>query len=153
MLRFLAAIPLLFCLSACGNDSTEDVPLPEKKPGDADALQGRWFGELVDGPKDGGEWEFFVEDKYCELYHGDGRQWYKGTIIPNPNIAPAQIMLNIRESHDPRFEGMFMLGIYDVEGDELRLCWNISKGGKRPVNFEPARNVWSLELVRIEDEE
>jgi uncharacterized protein (TIGR03067 family) len=115
---------------------------PEKKgPGAAEELQrfqGTW---QLEGWEEGGKplaaddlkkrGVFFGANLF--LFRRDGKLHRAGTIQLDPSKSPATANLSVREGEG---KDDVMLGIYSLEGDTLRLCFD-PKGQNRPASFKP----------------
>ncbi len=110
-----------------------------KRSGESDAakLQGTWTitsAERAGEAKDGHKGRKFIIASDKMKLAGEAEE---GFFTLDPFRKPKAIDLARNENIQP--------GIYELEGDTLKLCWDESKRGKRPTHF--ATNEAGRELV------
>jgi uncharacterized protein (TIGR03067 family) len=71
----------------------------------------------------------FTDDKV--FFNKDNTRIQEAKYKANPSAKPRTIDVTHLTG---RFEGQTFRGIYELEGDTLRICWSES-GQKRPMNF------------------
>jgi uncharacterized protein (TIGR03067 family) len=71
----------------------------------------------------------FEGDKW--MVHRDGKVIQAGTHKFDPDQKPPQVDAVVTEGED---KGNTMLGIYELKGDTLKVCFD-AKGKERPVDF------------------
>jgi RNA polymerase sigma factor (sigma-70 family) len=142
LLVFLALALLLFGLhqwfttgSSRGNEQSAAVQAQE----DLDRLQGTWGfagGELLIGgnPFPAGGTHLRFEGNICKIVAATGTE-VPMTFTLNPTTNPKQIdlLISLPQPTPAR-------GIYEVSGDELRICYTTTRGEPRPTKFESPRN-------------
>jgi uncharacterized protein (TIGR03067 family) len=126
----------------------------EEKKGQAkglDALKGTWTATaLVQDGKDVPEDQLkelnlqliFAGDKYTERIGGKVNE--EGTIKIDTTKKPATIDLNIRTGND---KGKLQLGIFEVNGDTLKLCLAVPGEDKRPTAFASPEGTKAANVV------
>lgn len=113
---------------------------------DPAALDGTWVltGHERDGKRDAGpfgkEEAEFAGDRL--VVREEGREVLNGTVHVRAGEAPNGITLAITAGQE---QGQTMLGIYALDGDELKICWG---NKERPAGFDTApgsgRMLWIL---------
>jgi uncharacterized protein (TIGR03067 family) len=107
-------------------------------PADLKQLKGTW--QLTSEVKDG---EARPEDyvKSIQLSFDSKGEWtvkkdgdviFKGTSKLDPAQKPKHLDLTLTVPEENK--GLQVQGIYEVKGDQLRICWTIN--GDRPTEFE-----------------
>ncbi len=123
-----------------GPGATADDP-PKKVPTAAEELQrfqGTW---KVEAWEEGGKALTATDLKSRGAFFGgnififkrDGKGFQAGTLQIDPGKSPATVNLSVREGEG---KDDVMLGIYLLEGDTLKLCFD-PKGQTRPTDFKP----------------
>jgi uncharacterized protein (TIGR03067 family) len=134
-LTVLVTLALCAAVLSAAGDAKQDAAQKELK-----RLEGTWeaVAAVVDGvkqePKKGMGHHLVIRgDKYT-LEHTDGKSFGKGTLKVDPSKKPKAIDLLPAEGKE---EGKAIPCIYDLNGDELRLC--VGRIGRpRPTNFAAA---------------
>jgi uncharacterized protein (TIGR03067 family) len=137
------ALGVVLSTAALGGDETA----PAK--GDAEALRGVWaltsrsVGgiEVPNDPTSGPMLTAFAGDFYLQRQGESIVE--EGTYTVDPGKSPATIDLQIKKGPEA---GKRQLGIYEADGDSLRLCLAPPGVKRRPKDFEP-RNGSSALLV------
>jgi len=142
----LALLPIVVCLVGCGSQTDappEDRALPEDT-----SLRGqwkvvrfeRWGGPWNTDSSVGQTWEVTADRLACPA---NAPFAVEGTYRLRPSKRPKEI--DIRTA-----EGKLVPGIYDVEGDALRLCVD-QNGTRRPTAFasEGKSEIWLIALERV----
>jgi uncharacterized protein (TIGR03067 family) len=120
---------LLF-LCAARSPGGDDLAQAELKK-----LEGTW--QVTSGERNGMPTERIVGDTLTfsgeefTVQH-DGNERFKATIKLYPDKKPREIDATVTEGED---KGKTALGIYALEGDELKLCFDPPGGGARPKEF------------------
>ncbi|QJW95776.1 TIGR03067 domain-containing protein [Frigoriglobus tundricola] len=70
------------------------------------------------------------------IFSRDGKGFQAGTLQIDPSKSPALVNLSVYEGEG---KDDVMLGIYALEGDTLRLCFD-PKGQARPLGFKSEKN-------------
>lgn len=130
--RTLIALGML-TMPALGDD--------EKKPKtDLDQFQGSWsiVGVEQDGMKVPREMLSdqvitFEKDKYVLKAKGIDRVVEEGTNKLDPSKTPKAIDVKIEKGMD---KGKDQLGIYQIDGDDLKLCFSQPGAKERPTEFK-----------------
>jgi uncharacterized protein (TIGR03067 family) len=163
--RFVAVLTLVLGTVACSKTAPESGKEPEpagpkaketpkKKPAgepakpktDAELIQGTWAfewtefeGKKEDGPVDRAV--VFVGEKMI-MKELDGDRTDPGSFRLDPTKTPKAIEIG-RSERDPKD---VVPGIYELNGDRLKLCFVRDPNGKRPTKFESAPGVlvWVL---------
>lgn len=135
-----AALVLLAGAGAADEPEKKDKE-KDKAPTAADELQrfqGTW---QLEGWEEGGKPLAEADLKKRGVFFGanlflvrrDGKLFQAGTIQLDPGKSPATANLSVREGAG---KGDVMLGIYSLEGDMLKLCFDPT-GQNRPESFKP----------------
>ena len=102
---------------------------PASKKTDNETFQGEWVMISKDPRLTGGRTFRFTGDNF-EIIKSDGQVESKGTFKLDVKKMPKEIDLLI----DKGERKVTVLGIYDLNGDKLRLCGNRGVGA-RPTGF------------------
>jgi uncharacterized protein (TIGR03067 family) len=132
------------------------APVPKGKK-DAEALQGKWQIIRIDlGPdtpadlnKDVGTGYFiFGEDKKLTVRLPREKEDREGEYALDPAASPKAIDVTMKGEDKKR------LGLYELDGDTLRLCAPSSPGNQRSEKIEPdgRRYVAVFTFKRVADE-
>jgi uncharacterized protein (TIGR03067 family) len=116
----------------------------DKDKGDADkdkaALKGKW--EPTSSESGGNKDDEANYKEYRVVFDGDqftilksGETHMKGTVKLDVSQTPKRIDMVIEECPDPDNKGKSLLGIYELNGDELKWCFVPPNGGERPSSF------------------
>jgi uncharacterized protein (TIGR03067 family) len=127
-MRFVLLAGLIIGLLAAASARAE--------PGDVQHLQGTW---QVQWWEQEGKVSPAAELKNCTVFFGgdlllirDGRAWLQtGTFTLDSSKNPKHITVQVK---DGAHKGATMLGIYEIRGEILRLCFAV-EGMKRPTAF------------------
>jgi uncharacterized protein (TIGR03067 family) len=136
-MKSLAALVAVVLL--VGTGTTADPP--KKAPAAAAELQrfqGTW---LVESWEESGKALVAADLKKRGVFFGgnvfifsrDGKGFQAGTVQIDPGKSPPTVNLSVREGEG---KDDVMLGIYSLEGDTLKLCFD-PKGQSRPTDFKP----------------
>ncbi len=115
----------------------------ETKKTDAERLQGNWtVSEFLDeGAKMPSEKMSvtFKDDKMHLLVDGKEEETY--TFKLDSSKKPARIDIIEKEGKIP--------GIYEIDSDTVKLCWNKTGKDERPTDFKATeKNRWSLMVLK-----
>jgi uncharacterized protein (TIGR03067 family) len=124
--RVLAAVAVGLVIGVGGVGGTQAKDDPEK-------IQGTW--EVVSVEDNGRkapddkikDAQFIIAKDKLTVVHGDKMKEI-GTFKLDPSKKPGWI--DMTESG-----GKTMLGIYELKGDTLKMCFNEKAGGERPTQF------------------
>jgi uncharacterized protein (TIGR03067 family) len=101
----------------------------DEKPKDLDQLQGTWAAPT----NDGGENRFvFLGDMLTSTVNG---QKYISKIKLDTEAKPRTIDFMVKEGPNDT-AGSTVLGIYELEGDTLKLCISLPGINTRPTEFK-----------------
>ena len=128
----------------------------EKKPKDAEAIVGKWQLEKIDfGPDTPAEANKELSDGYF-LFSADklvikfprDKELREGTYTLDPAASPKTLDLTMKGDKEKR------LGLYELDGDTLKLCLTNSDGSPRPAKMEadPKKYVGVITLKRVKEE-
>jgi uncharacterized protein (TIGR03067 family) len=112
---------------------TLGAPAPKEAPKEIPKLEGDWVVESISGPKDAppGSVTFrFTADKIMILEAKRERSEDAGYTV-DLKKTPAEIDINPERG----VKGMTVLGIIEVKGDTMKLCFT-KEGGERPKEFK-----------------
>lgn len=129
MRQLLACVAVALFLNA-------EAPKDEAKK-DKEKLQGTWKALTAQrrGESDPTAEEhrlIFSGDEFT-VKKGD-ETMIKGKFKIDPSKKPKEIDMEIIETKRDSLKGKAALGIYELEGDTLKWCWN-KPGGERPKKF------------------
>jgi uncharacterized protein (TIGR03067 family) len=130
------------------------TPKDKEKVKDEDAIQGTWKIESYDtGGRPGGPqkeelekmWLIFKKDSKMEMTGGPGGLSREGEYKMDPAAKPKSI--------DLITDGRTAPGIYELDGDTLKLCIAEGKDAKRPTELKPD-GMWIavVTLKRVKEE-
>jgi uncharacterized protein (TIGR03067 family) len=110
------------------------------------ALDGRWTGFEVRQPNskctlaiDGGQME----------YHGaNSNDWIRGTFVINDKVQPAQMDITLMEPVGSPYTGKIALGVYELQGDELKVAAAEPGSNLRPGNVAGGPNIQAFVFKR-----
>ena len=143
--------PLLACM-VVGLLLGADAPKDDGKK-DKDKLQGTWKAVTVEAHGK----SLDEAEEHRLIFSGDEFSVKKGeeTMIKgkfkiDASKKPKEIDMEFLEAKRDNLKGKTVLGIYELEGDTLKWCWN-KPGGERPKEFSSeAADVHLLVTLRRE---
>jgi uncharacterized protein (TIGR03067 family) len=98
-----------------------------------DKLQGTWAA--VEGGPPGGQLTF-AGDKFTIRDTKENKDVAKGTFKVDPSKKPKTIDMTVTEdSEGGKYKGKTSLGIYELDGDQLKWCANEPGKTERPKEF------------------
>jgi uncharacterized protein (TIGR03067 family) len=120
---------------------------------DQEKLQGTWKAVTVEA---GGKAQDEAEERRL-IFSGNEFSIKKGeeTMIKgkfkiDPSKKPKEIDMEFIEAKRDNLRGKTALGIYELDGDKLKWCWN-KPGGERPKEFSSqATDVYLLVSLKRE---
>lgn len=134
-MKYFATLASILLLSATGTsaDPSKKTPASELQ-----RFQGTW---QVESWEESGKALATADLKKRVVFFGgnififrrDGKVFQAGTAQLDPSKSPSTINLSIKEGEGK--DGV-MLGIYSLEGDTLKLCFD-PQGQTRPTDFKP----------------
>lgn len=153
MYRLLLGAPLL----GLAGFSPADDPKGDKEKAVAKALEtfaGEW--EIVtvtpDGATKNARRLVFKKDGGYAAVDRDGKELWAGTFEIDPTATPK---VWDHRSHDAKKDGKDVLGIYELDGDALKVACVVGQwkgkewiGKARPAGFDPKRADVVIELKR-----
>jgi len=112
----------------------------DEKKFDAAKVEGTW--EFKSGEKNGTKVEADalkgkVKITKDMIAMGDGDMHFEFKYTVDAKASPAAIDMEMTKS--PFGAGAKAKGIIEVDGDELKLCYNPTEGGDRPTKFDGAK--------------
>src|SRR5262245_5653058 len=141
-------LAILFGLSLlCGGQSPggEDAAKTELKK-----LEGVW--QITSGEQDGKSIDSIKRDEVTVsrdnfTVHHDGKVEFTATIQLDPNKKPKAVDLRITSE---KHKGKTVLGIYELNGDDLKLCITGAGAKSRPTDFsaKPGSDYLAVVLKR-----
>lgn len=146
-MRFPLAIGVL---TACGLAAAAPIPKEKGKPvKDEEAIQGTWVLDQFEGrgapPPDLGPIRFTFKDGKLEVNLGNRPADKQGEYKLDPTAKPKTIDLTNNQQTAP--------GIYELDGDTLRICLSEGRGAVRPTEFKSdGQRVALVTFKRLKDE-
>lgn len=150
-MRFLLPVSLLL---ACGLALAAPIPKDKDKPKkDEDAIQGVWQLDAIDAgpgvpaPPPGGPMiRFTFKDGKLEVSMGGQPMGKQGDYKLDPAAKPKSIDL-------VEGGGQNAPGIYELDGDTLKICLAEGQNAVRPTEFKPdGKRVVVVTFKRVKDE-
>jgi uncharacterized protein (TIGR03067 family) len=140
---------------AAGADEPPKDPAVKQKAVQAELAKfaGIWRMRTEGGT---GEARFavFRKDGRYSTYDKNGMELWSGTFDLDPTANPK--VWDHREDGEPKKTGRDILGIYELDGDKLRVCLTIGrwvdgkwKGEPRPSEFKEGASYTVLEFQRV----
>ncbi len=127
--------PLLACM-VVGLLLGAEAPKDDVKK-DKEKLEGTWKAVSVEaGGKlqdEGEEHRLIFSGDEFSIKKGE-ETTIKGKSMIDPSKKPKEIDMEFIEAKRDNLRGKTALGIYELDGDTLKWCWN-KPGGKRPREF------------------
>jgi uncharacterized protein (TIGR03067 family) len=105
------------------------------------SLQGHWTGSNTAHP--GQICTLNISGGQIEYRGADPKDWLRGTFVLNENTDPKQLDVTILQPAKG-----FVIGIYEVTGDQITIAVAPHGSNQRPVDFTPGRQVDVLECKR-----
>ena len=153
MLRRYILPAVLLAVAAGGSTPAADGQAGEKDAAAKAAmkeLEGNWKllrqeykGKLVPGVDQTKEGLFIEDGKILWTVDGKDRGRQKGELTVDPTAKPAALDVAITRGSAI---GKKLLGIYELKGDKLTICWGEAGEDKRPQAFDTktgaGRGVW-----------
>lgn len=146
------------CVYAAEPAPAVDKPKAEHKPASDKAFVGTW--ELVTVQPEGAakaarRLVFRADGTYAALDQ-DGKELWAGTYELNPDALPK---IWDHRSHEAKQKGEDALGIYELDGDALKVCVVVGKwqekqwvGKARPKDFKLENADVVIELRRVKSD-
>jgi uncharacterized protein (TIGR03067 family) len=139
MIRRLLGVVAVSCLAALA------APAAEEKKADKDAIQGAWdltsveiSGTKVEVPPGKGISLTFSGDKVTKKEAGKKEE--EGTFRLNDTTKPKEIDLTVPKKGDPTAK-MTLKGVYELDGDTLRIGMPKGDEDPRPAAMDKANGV------------
>lgn len=131
-------LPLFFLAAFFLQDNASDL----------DSMQGEW--KILEGSRRGDPWpkeelakmKFIVKKNNFILDDGVHRPT-PAILLLNEEKTPREFRLKVRGGR----KGEFLLGIYQLKKDHLKICWS-EPGEERPGDHEPKAKRFSLFMTR-----
>ena len=123
MSRFTTTLGLVLVVSSCL--ATSIIAQGDAK-GDKEKLQGTWVGTVKEGGKTHEVRMEFKADKFTGSVNGLAAM--TRTYKINSEKSPATMDIRLKWATAP--------AIYELIGDELKICHPFKEGGSRPSAFE-----------------
>ncbi len=107
-------------------------------------LEGRWVGTEVGM---GGTWTMDIEGDAIAATT-NGSEVYSGIIYTNASATPNQVNFEITESDYELYMGLTALGIYELNGDQMKFASNEPGVDERPTSFVPGNGTRVFEYTK-----
>jgi uncharacterized protein (TIGR03067 family) len=124
-------VGMLLGAGAPKDDAKDDAKKDQEK------LQGTWKAVTVEaGGKaqdDGAEHRLIFAGDQFSIKKGE-EMMIKGKLKIDSSKKPKEIDMECIEAKRDNLKGKTLLGIYELDGDTLKWCWN-RPGGERPKEF------------------
>jgi uncharacterized protein (TIGR03067 family) len=100
------------------------------------SLEGRWTG--YDLTATNATDEVTVAGHQLDYHGPETNDWARGTFVLDEQTQPMELDFTIQES--PHDVGKRVLGIYELQGDNLKIAVAPPGDSQRPLNFTPGPN-------------
>lgn len=110
------------------------------------ALDGRWTGFDVQRPNL--KCTLSIDASQFEYHGADSNDWLRGTFVSNDKVQPAQIDLTLLEPTGTPFTGKTALGLYELQGNELKVAAAEPGSNLRPGSVGGGPNVRAFVFKR-----
>ncbi len=110
-------------------------------------------GNLFPGADRGRDGLFIEDGKIFWTHDGKERGGQKGDVTIDPSTSPKSIEVEVTRGGNI---GKKLLGIYEIKGNKLTICWSEPGGEKRPKKFVTKTAIGAgetLETYQFADEE
>lgn len=97
-------------------------------------LEGTWVG--CDTRKPFVDWTLTIVDNQFYLVREDLSMWYMGKFNLNNNCLLKKIDLTFSDTHIQIQNGTTLLGIYEIDGNNLTLITSMPDNPLRPSSFD-----------------
>jgi uncharacterized protein (TIGR03067 family) len=102
-------------------------------------LEGSWVGCEARRPLI--DWTLTIKGNHFSLVREDFNLWYNGFLKLNKNCRLKKIDLEVVDTAVQIFNGKMSLGIYEVDGDTLKIIATVPGDHLRPLSFdEPGKS-------------
>jgi len=129
-------------------------PTEDQKKGELKKLEGAW--QMVTEERDGNsrpvkdKW-IIKGDHYTCLYNGSTLATYRISIDPSKKPNQIETFMEMKDFKGKPTEGTPLIGIYEIDGDTLRVCYQFynrtDKPLVRPDKFTAAKGTNTLLLT------
>jgi uncharacterized protein (TIGR03067 family) len=152
--------PLALLAAGLFAGSVMAAPVPKEKAKDEEVILGTWKVEKLDtgGPDGPPQSEVdkirlvFEKDNGLRVLGGPSGEEVKGTFKIDPSAKPKAFDMTVA-SPGKGGHVEVMLGLYELDGDALKLCIPKGPNTKRPEEVRPdGKSVAVLTLTRVKDE-
>jgi uncharacterized protein (TIGR03067 family) len=121
-----------------GEEAKKEVEPKGDSAGESKKLEGNWKLTRMEvrgnlRPTDFRKGGLFIDDGKI-FWTEDGKEagGQKGTLTTDPTAKPPSIDVEITRGSSI---GKTLLGIYEIKGDKMTICWSEPGGEKRPTKF------------------
>ena len=109
-------------------------------------LEGTWVG--CDTRKPFVDWTLTIVDNQFYLVREDLSMWYMGKLNLNNNCLLKKIDLKFSDTHIQIQNGTTLLGIYEIDGNNLTLMTSMPDNPLRPGSFDEYDKAVVFNFVR-----
>lgn len=140
------------------------IPKDKEKAKDEDTILGTWKPEKFDngggpgGPAPGelDSMRFvFEKDNVIRVAGGPGGEEMKGTfkLDPTAKVKTIDLVVTIPQGPGGKVQTQTVLGVYELDGETLKLCFGEGQNQARPEELKPdGKRVAVVTFKRLKDE-
>ncbi len=119
---------LLACLIGCSKPALK-----------SETLEGRWTG--FEGDQPNAKCTLTITGTNLDYRGVQSNDWCRGTFVLNEWTQPRQLDLTIQEIADPQYAGKSLLGIYEFQGEALKVAVAEPGSAQRPAGLAGGQGV------------
>lgn len=102
-------------------------------------LEGRWTGYVLGQP--GAKLTLIITGTHLDYRGAQSNDWCRGTFVLNESARPRQLDLKVEAMPTPEYVGETILGIYELNGNQLRVATAEPGSDQRPASLAGGNGV------------